>query len=57
MLGFLGTKSFHEGDPSVGPIRIGLSPLFTPRFQVEVYVCRSCRHLEFFVPVGQDLRG
>ncbi len=47
-LAFLGSKSFREADISVGPLKVGVNPLLAPRFDVEVYVCSTCRHLEFF---------
>ncbi len=53
-LDFLGAKSFREADVSAGPVKIGMNPLFAPRFEVDVYVCSGCRHLEFFAPAGQE---
>jgi hypothetical protein len=53
----LGMKAFHEGDAKLGPIKIGVSSMFTPRFEVEVFVCTRCRHLEFFLPGGEEFPG
>ncbi len=53
-LDFVGAKSFREADVSIGPLKVGINPLWAPRFDVEVYVCRDCRHLELFAPDSQE---
>jgi hypothetical protein len=49
----LGEKSLQSSDVSFGPVTVGFHAVFAPHFEVEVYVCGRCRHLEFFAPAGE----
>jgi hypothetical protein len=47
---FAGDKDFHEGSTGWGFFLGDLGELFTNREKVEMYICESCGHIEFFAP-------
>jgi len=49
-LTFAGEKDFHEGTRAWGFILGDLGELFTNQETIEMYVCKSCGGVEFFVP-------
>lgn len=52
---YCGTKSFHEG--SRWGILGDLGELFVNKETFDIYVCRQCGSVEFFLDgVGEDLR-
>ena len=54
---FAGTKQFHEGTRAFDFLG-GLFELFKHREAFDVYVCRRCGRVEFYLDgVGEDLRG
>lgn len=56
-LDFLGTKKLHEGTRAWDFLG-GFWELLKNREQYDVYVCRNCGRLEFFLDgVGDALRG
>jgi hypothetical protein len=54
-LTFVGTREFHEGPG--GGLFSDLTELFMKKEKFDVYVCRNCGHVEFFVNgLGEQLR-
>lgn len=54
---FGGTKQFHEGTRAFDFLG-GLFELFKHREAFDVYVCKGCGRVEFFLDgVGENLRG
>jgi hypothetical protein len=49
-LTYVGEKDFHEGTRSWGFILGDLGELLTNQETIEMYYCRYCGHVEFFVP-------
>jgi hypothetical protein len=49
----VGEKDFHEGTRSWGFILGDLGELLTNQEKIEMYYCRYCGRVEFFVPEKQ----
>jgi hypothetical protein len=50
---FLGQQQFHEGDSAFGFLLGSMQELFEDRLDLEMWACRDCGHVEFFMPLKE----
>jgi hypothetical protein len=57
-LQYVGTKKFHEGSRGWGFFLGDVGELFTNREHFDIYACRRCGRVEFFVDgIGEEFRA